>query len=76
MVEGTEVEDGKIQTWRFKFLKNFNIPGVAQSVLRQGYGMDEQGSIIGRRNDGNFFLATGSGAHSVSYHMGTGNGLL
>jgi len=49
---------------------------VDQSVYRLGYGLGDRGSIPNTGNDGNFSLRhsvqTGSGAHLVSYPMGTG----
>jgi hypothetical protein len=48
---------------------------MALSVYRLGYGLDDQGSMLGRDNDGSFSLLhrvqTGSGAHPASYPMGT-----
>jgi hypothetical protein len=48
--------------------------GLAQSVLRLGYGLGNQGSIFGR--GGNFSLyhrlQTGSGVLPALYPMGTG----
>jgi hypothetical protein len=50
--------------------------GVAQSIRKPVYGMDDAASIFGRSNDGNFSLRhrvhTRSGAHTASYPMGTG----
>jgi hypothetical protein len=53
--------------------------GVSQSAKTLGYGLDDQGSIPGTSNDGNFSLRhrvqTDSGTRSASYPMGTGEGV-
>jgi hypothetical protein len=52
---------------------------AAQSGSRLGYGLEDRGSIIGKRNDGTFSLRhrvqIGSGAHPASYPMGAGGSL-
>jgi hypothetical protein len=56
------------------FAKGGTRAGVAQSVHRLGYGLDDWVSIPGRGKEGNFSLRhsvhTGSGAHTASYPMG------
>jgi hypothetical protein len=51
--------------------------GIAQSVWRLGYGLDDRGSVIGRSNDGIFSLRhrlqTGPGVHPASCKMNTGD---
>jgi hypothetical protein len=53
---------------------------IAQSVQRQGYGLDDRGSRVRNPAEaGNFSLhhrvQNGSGAHPASYPMGTGGSL-
>jgi hypothetical protein len=51
--------------------------GVAQSVYKPGYSLDDWGSILGRRYGGSVSLRhriqTGAGAHSASYQVSTGD---
>jgi hypothetical protein len=47
--------------------KAVNGAGVTQSVQRQGYGLDDQSSILGRGTDGIFFSSL-----LLSYPLGTG----
>jgi len=55
---------------------NWRTAWVAQSVYRLGYGLDAQGSILGRGNNGILSLChrvqTGSGANLASYQMDAG----
>jgi len=56
--------------------KNVQGAGVAQSVQRLGYGLDDRCSIHGRGNYETFSLChrfqTGSDIHPTSHPMGTG----
>jgi hypothetical protein len=60
------------------FVQNYsNVNGIIRSrVSSVGYGLDDQGSIPGRGDDGNISLRyrvqTDSGPHPASYAMGTG----
>jgi len=49
---------------------------VAHAVQRLGYGLDDLGSVLGRSNDGIFFLRHRvplvSGVYQASYTMGSG----
>jgi hypothetical protein len=58
-------------------LREIGAAGIAQSVWRLCYWLDDRSSILGGGNEGicshHHRVQTGSGAHPASYPVGTGD---